>query len=233
MTCTVGLTQHGERIKSFFEDVIDNYDLCTECVVPKNGEVHDTVVALLPFSRDDEFKVVDLGTGTGMLALKVLRAFPNSRVVGVDFSRKMLDKAAENLHGFKDRTEFIQDSFENVELPHCDAVVSTTAIHNVEDEIKKALFKKIAGALGDGGRFVNGDFIRLENPALQRRADDYLALMRQRLSGNELRAWTKHAVEEDKPVALKQQFEWLKQAGFSEAESVWKHYNLSVYSAKK
>jgi tRNA (cmo5U34)-methyltransferase len=230
----VGLSSHEEGVKHFFEDGIENYDTCAESVVPKNAELHDTVLSLVPFSRDEEFTVVDLGIGTGLLALKGLRMFPNARVVGVDFSKKMLDKAHENLRGFKGRVELVQDSFETVELPDCDVVVSTIAIHNVEDAEKKVLFKKIAGALDSGSHFINGDFIQLRTPLLQKRSNEfYLNFMKANLSGNELEAWTRHSLEQDKPSPIRTQFSWLEEAGFSRVENIWKNYNLSVYDAMK
>ena len=43
--------------------------------------------------------VLDLGTGTGSGAAIVLRRFPDARVVGVDLSKEMLERARANVPG--------------------------------------------------------------------------------------------------------------------------------------
>jgi tRNA (cmo5U34)-methyltransferase len=123
------------------------------------------VAELLPFERDAEIRVLDIGGGYGMLTREVLEEFPNSRVVLHDFSQPMIDQARERLSGLLDRVEFAQADLRDpawvdaVDGPF-DAVVSSIAIHNVRDpERIRAIYGEIRLLLTPGGCFANLDLV--------------------------------------------------------------------------
>jgi tRNA (cmo5U34)-methyltransferase len=123
------------------------------------------VAELLPFERDAEIRVLDVGGGYGMLTREVLDEFPNSRVVLHDFSQPMIDQARERLGGLLDRVEFAQADLRDpawvdaVDGPF-DAVVSSIAIHNVRDpERIRTIYSEIRPLLTAGGCFANLDLV--------------------------------------------------------------------------
>jgi len=61
-------------------------------IAPSAIRLLDRLDGLLPLERPHT--VVDIGAGTGTLALAALERWPNVRVIGVDPSRRMLDLAA-------------------------------------------------------------------------------------------------------------------------------------------
>jgi len=96
------------------------------------------------------------------------------------------------------------------------------------------LFEKIYNALHYGGIFVNGDFVEgetdKEGSVYQKTYRNYLV---KNLSGDELKAWLKHAFKEDMPMKLSQQFETLKSCFFKNPEPVWQYSNEVVYKVIK
>lgn len=73
-----------------------------------------------------EWRILDLGTGTGAIALALLDALPDARAVGVDISAGALATAKTNadMNGYGDRFRTLQsDWFEAVE-GHFDLIVS-------------------------------------------------------------------------------------------------------------
>lgn len=100
-------------------------------------------------------RVLDVGCGTGQLASRVRRNLPHTRVVGCDFSRGMLSRAARRatppalVQGNALSLPFRDGSF--------DAVVSTEAFHWFPDP-RQAL-REFRRVLVPGGRvlvaFVN------------------------------------------------------------------------------
>ena len=79
------------------------------------------------YPRFAPFRLLDIGTGTGALALGIAKAASNVRAVGVDISPDALELAKENcgLCGLEERVTFLQsDLFSAVEGQVFDGIVS-------------------------------------------------------------------------------------------------------------
>ncbi|MFH1240059.1 MAG: class I SAM-dependent methyltransferase [Candidatus Diapherotrites archaeon] len=228
-------SNHKQKVWNHFEKTITDYDTCDNFVVPRNEEVHQKILEALPYHPKNELKIMDLGSGTGKLALKVLSKFEKSQITGIDFSKKMISKAKAKLSYFGDRFEAKEADFNEIEFgTGFDAVVSSIAIHNNTDDNKKTLFKKIYNSLNMHGSFINGDFIKYADEIEQKRQNQlYRMFLEENLYGHELQVWLEHAFEQDIPATLDNQFGWLKEAGFKEPKLLWNCKNLAIYSAKK
>jgi ubiquinone/menaquinone biosynthesis C-methylase UbiE len=121
--------------------------------------VQDAVVRAL--RADAPARILDVGCGTGLLAQRLARELPASRVTGCDFSRGMLRQAGAHagprawVQGDAQRLPFADASF--------DAVVSTEAFHWFPDPA--AALGEFHRVLGARGRlllaFVNPPFAAL------------------------------------------------------------------------
>jgi SAM-dependent methyltransferase len=107
--------------------------------------VQDAVVRAL--RADPPSRILDVGCGTGRLALRLSRELPGARVVGCDFSRGMLRHAQARagspdwVQGDAGRLPFADGSFE--------AVVSTEAFHWFPDpDLALAGFHRVLAARG-------------------------------------------------------------------------------------
>jgi SAM-dependent methyltransferase len=103
----------------------------------------------------DDDVVLDLGTGTGAIALAL--APSAGRVVGRDISEGMLERAREKAAGAGlDTVEFGEGRFRdpNYDGP-VDVVVSNFAMHHLSDEEKRQAIGVVADL--DPRRFVLGD----------------------------------------------------------------------------
>ncbi len=99
--------------------------------------------------------IVDLGAGTGNLTVRLPEG---ARVVCVDVSAKMLALARPKLTG-RAVSYVLCDVMDYVEAARgpWDAVVSTYALHHLEDDEKKSLIDTIAPKLCRGGVLAIGD----------------------------------------------------------------------------
>ena len=92
--------------------------------------------------------VLDAGCGSGRVTAELLKRLPRGRVVAVDGSPSMLDKARENLG---DRVSYSQQDLANLELDQpVDVVFSTATFHWITDH--ERLFARLHAALVPGGR---------------------------------------------------------------------------------
>jgi tRNA (cmo5U34)-methyltransferase len=101
-------------------------------------------------------RVLELGTGTGETALRVLARHPRAAWVGLDASESMLGRARDRLPGAELRLGRLED-----ELPAgpFDLVVSTLTVHHLDADGKRDLFRRVARSLRPGGRFVLADLV--------------------------------------------------------------------------
>jgi trans-aconitate 2-methyltransferase len=99
--------------------------------------------------RGDE-TVVDAGCGSGRVTAELLERLPNGRVIAVDGSEAMVEKAKERLG---DRADYLVSDLLELELEEpVDLVFSTATLHWIPDH--DALFRQLRGVLTPGGRLV-------------------------------------------------------------------------------
>lgn len=105
--------------------------------------------------------VLDLGSGAGNDCF-VARSITGEtgKVIGLDFSEEMLEKANQNLKktGFTNM-EFVQGDIENIPLPDStfDVVISNCVLNLVPD--KQKAFSEIYRVLKSGGHFCISDVV--------------------------------------------------------------------------
>jgi trans-aconitate 2-methyltransferase len=96
--------------------------------------------------RGDE-TVLDAGCGSGRVTRLLLERLPQGRVIGVDTSPSMIEKARDALD---DRAEFLVSDLVDLELPEpVDAVFSNATLHWILDH--RRLFEHLHAALRPGG----------------------------------------------------------------------------------
>lgn len=122
------------------------------------------MVALVPFDRALKIRILDIGTGQGVIAAAVLDEFPAGQAVGLDVSEPMRDVAMERMAKYGSRFSYHIGDFADGELPGdlegpFDVVVSSRAIHHLPAANKAALYKDICDHLTPGGCFFNLDTV--------------------------------------------------------------------------
>ncbi|HSL10644.1 MAG TPA: methyltransferase domain-containing protein [Actinomycetota bacterium] len=99
--------------------------------------------------RGDE-RVLDAGCGTGQVTAFLLERLPRGRVIAVDGSASMVERARERLG--EDRIEYhVADLLDPLPVTDLvDAIVSTATFHWITDHGR--LFRNLANSMTSGGR---------------------------------------------------------------------------------
>jgi ubiquinone/menaquinone biosynthesis C-methylase UbiE len=109
-----------------------------------------------------EGKVLDVGTGTGLLAIGLAKGIPGVQVVGLDLSAVALEVARDNAQqsATSSRVTFEKGNAEDMpfEGDAFDLVISSNTLHLVEDPAK--MVHEIHRVLKPQGRFWISDFRR-------------------------------------------------------------------------
>ncbi len=99
--------------------------------------------------RGDEV-AIDAGCGSGRVTAELAERLPDGRVIAVDGSGAMVEKAKERLG---ERAEYLVSDLVGLELDEpVDLVFSTATFHWIGDH--DALFRQLRGVLKPGGRLV-------------------------------------------------------------------------------
>ena len=151
-------------------------------------------------------RILELGTGTGETARRVLAAHPGATLVGIDASERMLAHARAAVPGADLRVAQLEDP-----LPPgpYDLVVSALAVHHLDGPGKAGLFGRVAAVLRPGGRLVLGDVVVPEDPADVVTPIDGV---------------------HDTPSRVDEQLRWLEDAGLR-ARVAWASRDLAVFVA--
>lgn len=158
----------------------------------------------------DVREILELGSGSGETARRVLDRHPGARLQGIDDSEEMLAAARELLRG-RDATFAVGRIEDPLPAGPFDLVVSALAVHHLDGRQKRALFARVAAALRPGGRFVLADVVVPDDPAVVR---------------------TPQTPGYDRPSSVAEQLRWLAEAGL-EARVGWTHRDLAVLVADR
>ncbi|MCW3999396.1 MAG: class I SAM-dependent methyltransferase [Candidatus Bathyarchaeota archaeon] len=184
--------------------------------LPHRVEGEGVLLELLPANCR---RVLDLGTGNGRLLSLVLLKYPEAEGVALDFSMPMLAEAKAN---FKDkpRVTIVRHDFSEPlpDLGCFDAVVSSLAIHHLEDPRKKQLYSEIHRILNAGGVFCNLEHVSSPTPTLHSR---FIAKIGQTPQTED---------PSNRLQNVETQLGWLREIGYVDVDCSWKWLEVALLS---
>ena len=177
------------------------YADCIHAEIPAYDELQDRIAASA--AGLDARRILDLGSGTGETARRVLAVHPSASGVAVDESAGMLERLA--LPNVRLVTQRLQEA-----LPQgpFDLIVSALAVHHLDGAEKRELFRRVFTTLRSGGRFVLGDVVVVDRPVAPL-TEGY-----------------------DKPDTAEDQVTWLRDAGFRPRIG-WQRDDLALIVAER
>jgi len=106
--------------------------------------------------RKEKAKILDIGSGTGVLTKKLYD--DGYEICGIDFSQRMIEIAKEKMPLAKliqyDFSKGLPKELENIQF---DYIISTYAMHHLEDKEKIKLINKLEKRLSNDSEIVIGD----------------------------------------------------------------------------
>jgi len=124
----------------------------------REGKIRRTIVQLAGVR--DWCTVLDLGSGTGTLAILIKSMNPGATVIGVDVDANILPLAREKAEDKRVAVEFKQASADELAFAdgEFDVVTSSLVFHHLDAVTKKAAFREIHRVLGPEGTFLLADW---------------------------------------------------------------------------
>jgi tRNA (cmo5U34)-methyltransferase len=122
-------------VSAQFHSTPDSYLEAIRADVPRYDELQDAAVAGIPFAPG---RVLELGIGTGETTKRILEAYPQTQITGLDSSPEMVFRARELV-------EDVQLARMEDPLPDgpWDLVISVLSVHHLTDDQKHLLFRRV------------------------------------------------------------------------------------------
>lgn len=214
-----------------FERDAAGYDDARRRLVPGFDEFYGAAVEAVRLGGGEPSRVLDLGAGTGLLASALRSAWPGLELTLTDAAGAMLEEARGRLG--VDRVSYVRaDLVEPLPAGPWDAIVSALAIHHLSDEEKRDLFVRARGELRDGGVFVNAEQVIGPSEAF---TACYRAWheRRAREAGSDDAEWAgaEERMSFDRCSDVESQLRWLRDAGFGQADCLYKNHRFAVLVA--
>jgi SAM-dependent methyltransferase len=225
------------------------YQEIAAVAVPARAEQIATLLTLLPFSPEESFRAVELGSGQGILSAALLGCFPQAQVIALDGSDAMRTETGRRLGRFNGRGRV--EAFDLGEtdwyrhLDQADCVLSSLCLHHLTHEGKRALYAAIAQRLSSRGALLIADLVAPQRPegwelfaATWDRATEVQAA---ETGSAELfekfrqSHWNYYRYPDpyDKPSPLFDQLLWLKEAGLAVVDCFWLQAGHAIYGGYK
>jgi ubiquinone/menaquinone biosynthesis C-methylase UbiE len=230
-------------------DRVASYDADMDVMHPNRVKMVDVIVEFLPFARDTEATVMELGIGTGYLTQRLLEMFPRARVIGVDGATAMVEMARARLGDLARRVDFRVGDFRELETlleagETVDSVVSAYALHHLDARAKSEVVQQAVEVMRSGGWFLNADLVANGSTVVEARAQQLRVdgIMRRAAPGDQRFASESEtrrfldelqAEESDQPVTLWEDLEILERAGLEDACVLWLEYREAVTAGRK
>jgi tRNA (cmo5U34)-methyltransferase len=129
----------------------DTYSERIRSEIPRYDELQEQAIAAIPFPPE---RVLELGMGTGETTRRLIEAYPESWVIGLDASADMVFRARENY-------DDVQLARMEDPLPEgpWDLVIGVLSIHHLRAEQKRNLFRQVRE---QARSFVIGDIVEAD-----------------------------------------------------------------------
>jgi ubiquinone/menaquinone biosynthesis C-methylase UbiE len=216
--------------------------------IPERELQIQIICDLIPLRQP--LQILELCCGEGLLAQALLERFPASIIHCYDGSAEMLRQAQVRLAGFGHRVQF--KTFDlvapdwRVTSHSWQAIVSSLAIHHLDNAQKQTLYSDLYRLLNPNGVLIIADVIQPAHPlavALAAKLWDEQVYQRAlALDGHtqvydffRQQQWNLYHYPDpmDKPSRLADQLKWLEAAGFAEVDVYWLKAGHAIFGGRK
>lgn len=214
--------------------------------IPLAREQFAVTLEIVANGRQPVRRFLDLGAGDGVLSAVLLARYPAAEAVLVDFSPPMLAAAKERLAPLATRPVLVQadlatPAWREAVAAHApfDAIVSSFAIHHLEDERKRALYGELLALLTPGGSFAHIEHVAADTPWIARAFDEAMIDAVWEHGRRSDPALTRHVAaaayasrpdrDANRLAPLDVQCAWLREAGYTQVSAPFRWYEIAVF----
>ncbi|MGP1450378.1 MAG: carboxy-S-adenosyl-L-methionine synthase CmoA [Wolinella sp.] len=181
--------------------------------------------------------IYDLGCSTGTLLLEIERRHCNAglKLIGIDSSKAMIERAQNKANGYGSKVEFIEGDILGFEYQKCDVIMCHYTIQFIRPMNRIALLRRLFDALKSGGILILSEKVISEERRLDRQMIERYYEYKRAQGYSEVEIIKKREALENVlvPYSARENEEMLKEAGFSHVETIFRWVNFATFIATK
>jgi tRNA (cmo5U34)-methyltransferase len=238
-----------ETLNAWSEDDSRLYQEIASIAVPNRAEQLATLLTLIPFSPEETFRAVEIGSGQGILAAALLQCFPQATLLALDGSAAMREQTAKRLEPFSPRGSVVPFELGSeawiTHLEGADCVLSSLCLHHLSGPDKQALFAIVYRHLSVQSALLIADLVEPQGQEARTLfAASWDQSAQAQAKAQQRPASFDHFVRihwniyrypdpVDQPSPLFDQLLWLKEAGFATVDCFWLQAGHAIYGGYK
>jgi tRNA (cmo5U34)-methyltransferase len=214
--------------------------------IPFAREQFALLLQIVENGRQPVRRFLDLGAGDGVLSAVLLARYPAAEPVLVDFSPPMLAAAEERLSPLATPPAFVRadlatPAWRDAVAAHApfDAIVSSFAIHHLEDERKRALYGELLDLLAPRGTFAHIEHVAPDTPWMTHAFEEAMIDAIWDFGRRSDQALTREAAatayasrldrDANRLAPLDAQSAWLRDAGYTQVTAPFRWLEIAVF----
>jgi ubiquinone/menaquinone biosynthesis C-methylase UbiE len=218
--------------------------------IPHASDQIDVMARLIAASELPIRRFLDLGSGSGLLAIAILAEYPEARATLVDYSEPMMEAARDLLGADVSLPRFVLADLADpdwqktvIDDAPYDTAVSGYAIHHLTHERKRELYGEVFSLLQPGAVFVNIEHVASTTQWTEQQFDvamiDSLAAFESHAGTGRTREQIEsdYLGREDKAANIlapvEEQCQWLLDVGFDDVDCYFKYFELAVIAGRR
>ncbi len=225
--------QEKSTIEEQFNLIAGEYDSGRRKFIPCFDEYYEKTTAFAASFVGNPRRIIDLGSGTGLLAMYYFRHFSEADFILVDIAENMLHVASKRFEKAGNVTCSVIDYTKELPAGNFDLAISALSIHHLEDQQKLELFSNLKQKLVPGAWFINYDQFCCDSKAIDKAVNAYWIdhLYNSGLSETELARWEERR-KLDCECSVEAEIDMLKKSGFKNVECIYLNGKFAVIAGQ-
>ena len=225
----------------FDEEVAEVFDDMLERSIPFYRQQQEMIREMLRRFWIPGTAVYDLGCSTGTLLVELASVLEDARLVGLDNSVPMIDRARRNAaeHGLMERIELVvadlNGHLEEIPLENASVVTLCWTLQFIQPLHRDDLIRWIHDKLVDGGVLVVTEKVLAGNGSLDRLFIDFYYDFKRRNGYSEIEIARKREALQNVlvPYRVKENLELFRRCGFGIVDTFFQWYNFAGFLCTK